>query len=388
MPGRGSRRGRGEGSIYRRADNGRWVGAISIDGRRRTVSGVTRQEAQRKLSALQREIEQGGALGDSRQTLAQYWASWLETVKATSEDASGSAWANHESYARLHILPRLGLVRLSKLTPQHLQDFYASLMNEAGLASTTVHHIHTSVHKALDAAVRLGLVARNASEYVDVPRKRHYEIKPMTREQVRTFLEMARGERLETLYVVALATGMRQGELLALHWQDVDFDEGAIYVRWNLRRREGVFRFKQPKTRKSRRRIALAVPTIEALRAHRTRQIAERLKAGSVWQSGSQGEQWNELVFCNEIGGPYIPSSAVRSTFIRILRRRNLPMIRFHDLRHTCATLALSARVNPKVVSEMLGHSTIAITLDIYSHVLPDMQQDAVAVMAQLLYGG
>jgi len=210
----------------------------------------------------------------------------------------------------------------------------------------------------------------------------------MTREQVRTFLEMARGERLEALYVVALATGMRQGELLALHWQDVDFDEGAIYVRWNLRRRESVFRFKQPKTRKSRRRIALAAPTIDALRAHRTRQIAERLKAGNVWQSGSQREQWNELVFCNEIGGPYIPSSAVRSTFIRILRRGNLPMIRFHDLRHTCATLALSARVNPKVVSEMLGHSTIAITLDIYSHVLPDMQQDAVAVMAQLLYGG
>lgn len=380
-----ARRGRGEGSIYRRGDDGRWIGAISIDGRRWTVSGATRQEAQRKLTGLQREIEQGGALGDSRQTVAQYWMSWLETVKATSEDQS--AWANHETYARLHILPRLGLVRLGKLTPQHLQEFYATLANEAGLASTTIHHIHTSVHKALDAAVRLGLATRNVSEYVDVPRKRHYEIRPLTREQARTFLEFAAGERLEALYVVALATGMRQGELLALHWQDVDFDEGAIYVRWNLRRRAGVFRFKQPKTRKSRRRIALAPQTIEALRAHRARQLAERLKAGNVWQDGQKGEQWNELVFCNEIGGPYIPSSAVRSTFTRILRRGGLPKIRFHDLRHTCATLALSARVNPKVVSEMLGHSTIAITLDIYSHVLPDMQQDAVAVMAQLLYG-
>lgn len=381
MPGR---RGRGEGSIYRRADTGRWIGAVSIDGRRWTVNGATRQEAQRKLTSLQREIEQGGALGDSRQTLMQYWLGWLETVKATSD---ASAWSNHEMYARLHILPRIGTVRLGKLSPQHLQDFYASLANEAGLSNTTIHHIHTSVHKALDAAVRLGLVARNVSEYVDVPRKAHFEIKPLTREEARTFLEMAQGERLEALYVLALATGMRQGEMLALHWQDVDFDEGAIYVRWNLRHREGVFRFKQPKTRKSRRRIALAAQTIEALRAHRTRQIEERLKAGNVWQSGSQGEQWNELVFCNEIGGPYIPSSAVRSTFTRILRRGNLPTIRFHDLRHTFATLALSARVNPKVVSEMLGHSTIAITLDIYSHVLPDMQQDAVTVMAQLLYG-
>jgi integrase len=381
-----ARRGRGEGSIYRRGDDGRWVGAIARDGRRWTVTGETRQEAQRKLTALLREIEQGGAVGDSRQTVAQYWTSWLETVKATSQYGARGPWANHEPYARLHILPRIGMVRLAKLTPQHLQEFYAALLNEAGLASTTVHHIHTSVHKALDAAVRLGLVTRNVSEYVDVPRNRHFEIKPLTREQARTFLAMAAGERLEALYVVALATGMRQGELLALHWSDVDFEEGAIYVRWNVRYRDGALHFKPPKTRKSRRRIALAPQTLDALRAHRTRQLAERLKAGNVWQSGSQGEQWNELVFCNEIGGPYIPSSAVRSTFTRMLRRGGLPTIRFHDLRHTCATLALSARVNPKVVSEMLGHSNIGITLDIYSHVLPDMQQDAVAVMAQLIY--
>ncbi|HEU5347344.1 MAG TPA: site-specific integrase [Ktedonobacterales bacterium] len=374
-----SRRGRGEGSIYRRGDDGRWVGAFSRDGRRWTVTGATRQEAQRKLSALVREIEQGGALGDSRQTVAHYWTAWLETVKATSE----TAWVNHEMYTRIYVIPLLGKVRLARLSPQHLQDFYATLINETGLSSTTVHHLHTSVHKALDAAVRLGLVPRNASEYVDPPRKRHYEIQPLTRDQVRAFLAAAAGERLEALYVAALATGMRQGELLALHWADVDFEECAIYVRWNVRRRDGAFHFKQPKTRKSRRRIALAPETLEYLRAHRTRQFAERLRAGNVWE----GDQWNHLVFCNEIGGPYIPSSAVRSTFTRILRRATLPRIRFHDLRHTCATLALSARVNPKVVSEMLGHSTIAITLDIYSHVLPDMQQDAVSVMAQLLYG-
>lgn len=185
MPGR---RGRGEGSIYRRGDDGRWVGAISRDGRRWTVTGETRQEAQRKLTALAREVEQGSAPGDSRQTVAQYWTGWLETVKATSAE---SAWVNHESYARRHIVPRLGRVRLSRLSPQHVQKFYAALLNEVGLASTTVHHIHTSVHKALDAAVRLGLVVRNVSEYVDVPCKRHFEIQPLTREQTRQFLAAA-----------------------------------------------------------------------------------------------------------------------------------------------------------------------------------------------------
>ena len=273
-----SRRGRGEGSIYRRGDDGRWVGAFSRDGRRWTVTGATRQEAQRKLSALVREIEQGGALGDSRQTVAHYWTAWLETVKATSE----TAWVNHEMYTRLYVIPLLGKVRLARLSPQHLQDFYATLINETGLSSTTVHHLHTSVHKALDAAVRLGLVPRNASEYVDPPRKRHYEIQPLTRDQVRAFLAAAAGERLEALYVAALATGMRQGELLALHWADVDFEECAIYVRWNVRRRDGAFHFKQPKTRKSRRRIALAPETLEYLRAHRTRQFAERLPWGRL----------------------------------------------------------------------------------------------------------
>ena len=380
------RRGRGEGSIYRRGSDGRWVGSLVIPetGKRKSVTGDTRQEVQRKLGVLQRDIEQGLSAGDGRQTVGQYLVSWLETVKPTREE---STWVTHESYVRVHFIPVLGRLPLVKLTPQRIQAFYARLLSE-GLSGTTVNHMHGSLHKALDAAVRLGLVARNAAELVDVPRMEPHDIHPLNREQARLFLAAAQGERLEALYTLALATGMRQGELLALHWGDVDLDGGSgrgmLSVRWSLRYYQRTFTVKEPKTRRSRRRIALAEQTVEALRAHRARQSRERLKAGAAWV----GAAWDDLVFCNEIGAPLTSNGQVRSTRQRILRHAGLPeTFRFHDLRHTCATLALASNVNPKVVSEMLGHSTVAITLDIYSHVLPDMQEDAAAAIAAILYG-
>ncbi len=387
------RRGRGEGSIYRRSRDGRWVGTVVLaeTGRRKSVTGTTRQEVQRKLSALQRDIERGLSPGDGRQTVAQYFAGWLETIKPT---VGAGAWLRHEEFARLHIIPAIGRLPLVKLTPQRVQALYTALLDKErgrggkGLSGTTVNHLHGSLHKALDAAVRLGLVARNVTELVDVPRMAHHEIHPLTGEQACMLLETMEGERLEALYALALATGMRQGELLALHWRDVELDgrggTGALSVRWNMRHRDQTFTFKQPKTRKSRRRISLAPEVVDVLRAHRARQLTERLKAGSAWV----GEQWDNLVFSTEIGSPLAPDGAVRSTFTRLLRQAKLPRIRFHDLRHTCATLALAANVNPKLVSDMLGHSTVAITLDIYSHVLPDMQQDAAAAIAAMLYRG
>lgn len=375
------RRGRGEGSIYRRSRDGRWVGSLVSPetGKRRSITGNTRQEVQRKLTALQRDIDQGLSVGDGRQTVAHYLTSWLETIRPTID---AGTWDTHESYVRVHFVPTLGRLQLVKLTPQRVQAFYAALLG-AGLSTTTVNHMHGSLHKALDAAVRLGLTPRNAADMVDVPRVAHHEIHPLNREQARVFVEAAAGERLEALYALALATGMRQGELLALHWGDIDMERRVLSVRWSVRYRSGVFTFKEPKTRRSRRRIALADQTVELLRAHRRRQLEERLCAGSAWQ----GEAYDELVFCNEIGTPLSLYGPVRSGFLRVLRRSGVPTIRFHDLRHTCATLALSSNVNPKVVSEMLGHSTVAITLDIYSHVLPDMQEDAAATLAAILYG-
>ncbi|HET8906730.1 MAG TPA: site-specific integrase [Ktedonobacterales bacterium] len=377
-----NRRDWGAGSIYRRARDGRWVGEITVPdtGRRKSVICATKQEAQRRLAQLRREIEQGLTPGDPRQTVEQYLASWLETIKPTMSD---SAWLRHEQFCRLQIVPAIGAVKLASLSAQHVQTLYASLLS-SGLSSTTVHHAHATLHKALKGAMRLGLVARNVTEMVEVPRMRHHEMHVLSVTQARQFVIACEGERLAALLILAITTGMRQGELIALHWKDVQIDgtrDGSLSVRWNLRYRNGVFTFKEPKTRRSRRRIALAAFAAEMLRAHRARQETEQAQAGDIWQE-------NDLVFCTEAGTPLTANGALRSTYERVLRRADLPAIRFHDLRHTCATLLLGANVNPKVVSELLGHSSIAVTLDIYSHVMPDMQEDAAMTLAEMLSRG
>jgi integrase len=246
--------------------------------------------------------------------------------------------------------------------------------------SSALYHsiLHDTLHKAMKRAARLGLVVRNVTELVDVPRVRPVEIHPLARQQAQRLLEVAAAHRLEALYVLAVATGMRQAELLGLRWADIDLDAGVIRVRTQLKRnlnKEWVLH--EPKTRRSRRQIALAQPAAEALVRHREQQQAERAFVGAAYVDRG-------LVFCTELGRPLIRGNVYRG-FLRLLARAGLPQVRFHDLRHTCATLLLSMRVNPKVVSGMLGHASVSITLDIYSHVIPDMQQDAAAIMAALL---
>src|SRR6185437_1245090 len=260
-------------------------------GRRKSVTGATKREAQQRLAQLRREIEQGLTPGDPRQTVEQYLASWLESIKPTMSDG---AWLRHEQFCRLQIVPAIGAVRLASLSAQHVQTLYASLLT-GGLSSTTVHHAHATLHKALKAAVRLGLVARNVTEMVEAPRMRHHEMRVLSVAQARQFVEASKSERLGALLILAITTGMRQGELLALHWKDVQIDgthtrreydelgQWSLSVRWNMRYRNGVFTFKEPKTRRSRRRIALASFAAEMLRAHREEQEREREAAGDIW---------------------------------------------------------------------------------------------------------
>jgi integrase len=313
-----------------------------------------------------------------RQTLAQYLTNWLQTTKPTIEFAS---WERNRQYVELHIVPSLGHVRLRELTPQQVQQLYADRLS-AGLSSSTVHHLHAALHKALKDAERLGLVARNVCKLVDAPRMAETEIHPLSRAQVRILLHTVFETRMEPLYVTALATGMRFSELLGLHWVDVDLDAqptAVVRVRTQLKRIQGQWIWKEPKTKRSRRQIALPSSAADSLRRHKLQQAAERRRLGTLWED-------NDLVFCTQTGRPLMQGN-VRCHLERTLKKAALPRIRFHDLRHTAATLLLSARVNPKVESEMLGHASVAITLDIYSHVLPDMQQDSAAAMGQLLYG-
>jgi integrase len=372
---RTGKRGNNEGSISHLAD-GRWQARITLDsGKRKAFYGKTRQEAAAKLTAALSARDRGLPvdLGE-RQTVGRYLATWLETVKPTIRPRT---WKRYAELMNRHAAPVLGKLPLAKLTAQQVQRLYSGKLEE-GLSSTTVHHLHAVLHRALSQAERLDLVGRNVCDLVDVPRMREREMHVLDREQVRRLLDTVRGDRLEALYVLALTTGMRQGELLALRWRDLDLDRGTLQVTATLQRtygKEATCTLAAPKTKQSRRQITLTRAARDALNAHRARQAQERLALGPAWDGTL------ELVFTDPTGRPLNQIQLTRAAFYPLLQRAGLPHIRFHDLRHTAATLLLGRGINPKIVSEMLGHATISITLDIYSHVLPDMQAQAAAEM-------
>lgn len=376
----GKRRGRGEGSIRLRAD-GRWEASVSRgDGTRKSHYTRTRQEAQRWLAQAVRARDQGIVLPDERLTVAAYLEQWLMTV---AHELKAGTLQRHAEIARLHIAPRIGSKKLAQLTPLQVQALYTDLLS-SGLAAGTVERVHAVLHKALEDGVRLDLLPRNVCDRVRVPRPRPREKRVFTREQAHTFLLAVEGDRLEALYVLAVSSGMRLGELLGLTWRDVDLSCGRLQVRQNLQRDRttNVLYVETPKTERSRREIVLTPQAVEALRQHRNRQRQERLRAGPLWQPARDGD----LVFTSEVGLPLHPNF-VYNRFLRICRHANLPRIAFHDLRHTCATLLREAGVNAEVVQAVLGHSDIRTTLGIYSHVLPAMLDDAAATMAKVLAG-
>lgn len=380
-----ARRGNNEGTIKKRSD-GRWEARLTLDdGARKSFYGKTRQEVARALTASTRDRDQGLRLtSDERQTLTVFLAGWLERIQPTVRPRT---WNRYKELLA-HVTAHLGTVALGKLTPTQVERLYAQLLQPTtkggkdgkALSTTTVHHLHTVLHHALGDAVRKGLVARNVCDLVDAPRMRRHRTTTLTSEQAQALLATAarEGDRLEALYTLALTTGMRQGELLALYWGDVDMEAAALQVRGTLQRTKGALTVTEPKTAHSRRRVALTGLAVEALRRHRVRQAQERLLLGVPGQD-------HGLVFCRPDGRPLDGSGLLRTDFYPLLKRAGLPQVRFHDLRHSAATLLLSQGVHPKIVSELLGHTTIRVTMDIYSHVLPDMQREAVVAMERLL---
>ncbi len=368
-----SKRANSEGSIRNRAD-GRWEARGTFDGQRKSFFGRTQQEAIHKLRAAQKAQQEGLPVLAERQTVAQFLSGWLESAQPSLKFRT---FQRYEEYVRLHALPELGRVRLARLSPQHLQRLYANRL-EAGLSAMSVQHLHAVLHRALGQAARWGLVARNVADLVTPPRGARREMKTLSPEQARVLLDTAAGERLEAIYVLALTTGIRQGELLALRWRDVNLEAGTVQVRGSLQRLPEGLTVVEPKTDSSRRQVALTKAAVEALRRHRVRQAEERLLVGAAWEH-------NDLVFANEVGRPLEVRNLVRRSFLPLLKRAGLPRIRFHDLRHTAATLLLGQGVHPKVAAEMLGHTRISTTLDLYSHVTPTMQREATEAMDALL---
>jgi len=376
-----SRRGNGEGSIYQRKD-GRWVASIRLEGgRRRTYYAATEKAALKKLRAAHRALDDGLPLTSDHQTVERFLGRWLQEVAAPTLRAS--TYTRYQQVLTHHVIgakaPRpLGKLPLTKLSPQDLTGLYAAKLQE-GLSPRTVGHIHRVLHRALRDALRWGLVPRNVCDAADPPKVPHREMRALSPEEARALLAAAQDDRLEALYVLALTTGMRQGELLALKWQDIDFTTGRVSVRRTVRwhTRQGCVEG-EPKSARSRRSIQLAPMAVAALQRHRKRQAEQRLRA-SYWED-------NDLVFANEIGRHIEATNLLRRSFYPLLERAGIPRgFRFHDLRHSAATLMLLQGVHVKVVSEMLGHSAVSLTLDVYSHVLPSMQADAAAKVEALL---
>lgn len=371
------KRGNGEGSIYRRKD-GRWAAryTVTLDGRRmrRWIYADTRDDAARRLRAALAARDSGQTVADPTQTLGSYLATWLEAVRPTLRARS---WERYEEHVRLYLVPALGRVKLAQLTPANVQRLYSALLDR-GLSPSTVRRVHAALHRSLGQAVRWRLAIVNVAALVDPPQVVRKEMIALSPEQVRRMLEAARGERMEALFAVAVTAGLRRGELMALRWSEVDLDSGSIRVVGSLARaRKAGQSITNPKTARSRRRVELTAIAVEALVRHRVQQARERLAAGPFWQE-------RDLVFANLRGG-FLDVKDVYGAYRRILDQGGLPRTRFHDLRHTAATLMLSRGVHPKVASEMLGHSTVAITLDLYSHVTETMQREAARVVDDLL---
>ncbi len=333
--------------------------------RRKRLTAATKREVEALIAATI-QAAQGGFTDAGRATVREYLARWQEDAAPTLRAATRRRYAD---LIRLHILPQLGNVRLAKLSPADVQRLYSNRL-AAGLSPTSVRQIHSVVHRALDQAVRRGLLARNPAKMVDPPQPARPESRTWDARQVAAVFTAAAGDDLEALWRLALLTGMRRGELLGLRWADLDLDRGSLAVRRTLSR-GGDSRLVsgEPKTASGRRQIALPSSAVDTLRRHRLRQVEARLAAAPVYED-------RDLVFANATGGPLHPNSlALR--FRWLTARAQVPTIRFHDLRHTSASLMLGNLEHPKVVQERLGHADIRMTMDLYSHVMPDMQRQA-----------
>ncbi len=375
-----------KGSIRQRS-KGSWevcidTGRDSATGKRmrhfQTVRG-TKREAEQRLAELLVSVGQGSFVKPTRLTLAQFLEEWLKNHVALN--CSPRTKASYEMLIRRHIIPELGAMRLSQLEPSHLESFYrrerekGCIHRKGQLSARTVRYCHSILAEALGHAVRMGLIARNVALAANAPRAEHRAMSTLAPEDIPKFLEAAAETPYYAVFYTLLYTGMRRGEALALRWKNVDLGLpslsvlGSISVVETVYKLNGEYVIKEPKTPHSQRQIALPPSLTLVLGQHRAEQKAQRDLLGKPLTE-------NDLVFSHPDGTPLCPST-ISHAFANIIRKAGLLHIRLHDLRHSYATLMLKAGVHPKVVSEALGHSSISVTLDTYSHVLPGIQEAA-----------
>lgn len=373
------RRGNREGSIYKRKD-GLWCGAVSLgydpQGKliRKVIYGKTRQEVSEKIAKLLNEYHAGLLTAKERFSFGQWLWTYLELYK--KPEVRATTYELYATILRKHIPEQVAKIPLEKLRVEHLQKLYLDL-EKAGY-TRLVQILHNLIHSALKHALRLGYVSRNVSEATTRPRIKRKSVRILSKEEMECFLTFAKEHRLYPAFLLLLSTGLRRGELLALEWKDVDFERSTLTVRRNLVPLRGKFIFSEPKTRGSYRTLPLPEKVLEVLKEWRKKWIEEKLQLGPDWPN-------TDLIFPTEVHTPYHPRNFLRK-LKEILRKANLPQdITIHALRHTYASLLLASGEHPKVVQELLGHSSITTTLDVYSQVMPGLKEKAAQKINDLL---
>lgn len=367
-----------KGHIRRRGPNS-WVLVVDVgktrEGKRQqrwlALNAATKTEAEAERIRLLREMQTGFLADSGRMTVSEYLEQWLTDY--ASARVAPKTFEDYANLVRRHLEPALGHHRLGKLQPLHIQAAYAKALksgkvNGSGLSPRSVELQHRVLREALQHAVKMRLIAVNPADAVTPPRPVHKEMTVLNTAEQARLLEFARKTHLYVPILIALTTGLRRGEIFALKWGDVDFRGGVLAVRRSLSRISAGLIFTEPKTAKSRRLVSLPSITIEALKKQRLAQTRNRKRLGAAFSQDS-------LIFAQEDGRAVDPGGTT-TLYRSIVKKAEVPAIRFHDLRHTHATTLLSCGVHPKVVAERLGHSTVKLTMDVYSHVLPGLQED------------
>ena len=363
------RRASGEGSIGKRKD-GTYYGTVQSDGRREWVYGATRREVAGKLKELRQKVEQSINLDADRMTVKEFLGRWLEDV--VKQRNKPRTYESYTQMVRDHIVPALGSTQLSTLRPDHIQAFVNQLTKK-GKSPRTVQYARAILRKALNQAIKWRYLSFNAAAVVEGPRVDAYEAQPLTKEEARRLMDALKGHRLEALYLMTLLLGLRRGEVLGLLIANLDLEGGLVTIDGVLQWQGGRLVRGTTKTKASTRTLPLPPSLIPVLKAHLEHQQAKFPQ--------------NTYVFASTTGTPINPRNLLRQ-FKVLLERAGIREIRFHDLRHTAATFLIARGEHPRVVMDILGHSQISTTLNIYGHILNETRSDAVSGLDAYLSGG
>jgi integrase len=360
----GKRRSKGEGTIYQNS-KGLWVAQVTLpNGKRKVKYSKTQKVVKDWLLGQRKAVEEGNWVDNDRLNISSFLDRYMEDVAAHT--LRPKTIESYDYLIRLHIKPEIGNLKLTALRPDHLQNLYSKKLNQ-GLSKRTVHYVHAVVHKALHQAMKWGLVSKNVADLADPPAVKRQTPKTLTLEQIKQLLAILKNDRLYPLYTLAVGCGLREGELLGLYWEDVDFFSGTLHIQRSVQqlKNKGLY-ITEPKSEKSKRTIAVPGFALDIL-----------------WDYKEKYGKVSGLVFSTSNSTPFSPRNLIRH-YKSALVKANLPDLPFHSLRHSFASIQLLAGTNPKIVQEALGHSQISLTLDTYSHVIPSLQKEAAEKMNEL----